>query len=122
MAAKQKGIRLTHRLFNENRNGWFSGQFDDSGEIWTPDKYDRVNIDGEIENASWGRGGFANLFFGLHMTLKSAQSRYSFYLGNYDDIGILRGKTNVKKLADLEGTGINLYKYGWYPVGFTLID
>ncbi|MEK6914772.1 MAG: hypothetical protein AABW83_03930 [Nanoarchaeota archaeon] len=107
-----RAIRLTKKIFDENKNGWF--YLEDFNLIFT---------EGVIKEAYYGHGRDYNSIFGLHMELAHPFENCSFYLGNFEDISKLRYMTGVKRLYELKGKKVNIYRYGDDIIsGFNLVN
>lgn len=105
-----KGKRLTKELFNSDENGWFCSE-----------DYDRI-INGTIKNAYYGHREYNEILFGLHIELDSHTENFNFYIGNFRDISKLRYMTGVRRLYELSGKKINIYKKGFNTSGFNLTN
>lgn len=105
-----KGKRLTKEIFDSDKNGWFSSE-----------DYDRI-IDGTIKKAYYGHSEYNEILFGLHIELDSKCEDSRFYIGNFGDISKLRYKTGVKRLSQLKGKKVNVYRKGFNTSGFNLVN
>lgn len=105
-----KGKRLTKELFNSHKNGWF-----------ILEDYDRI-INGTIKNAYYGHREDHDILFGLHIELDSYAENSNFYIGSFRDISKLRYMTGVRRLSELSGKKIKIYKKGFNTSGFDLVN
>lgn len=105
-----KGKRLIKEIFNSDKNGWFYLE-----------DHDRI-IDGTIKKAYYGHREYNEILFGLHIELDSKCEDSLFYIGNFRDISKLRYMTGVRRLYELSGKKVKIYRKGFNTSGFNLIN